>query len=164
VAGSVRWVSEAAEGLLVGFSFDRMPPEQTIPLVRLITSSPDWVRHDREEHARMAAAAARTLTGAARRVNPALRTELRITTRDIAELAPVSDSQLSSAFSVHVEDLSYGGARVRSRRPLTLGDRYSVALSENGRSATAEVRWVQRRRGVYVAGLKFERANESVAS
>lgn len=159
--GTVRWVSESTEGLLVGYEFAALAPSQAINVVHAITTSPDWVRHDREEGAHMAAAASRTLTGAAGRVKSSLRSELRVTTRGIVQLQPPGPHAThgSSPFSVHLEDLSFGGARVRSTKRLTSGDTYLVSLGDDGGStARAQVRWVERRRGRYIAGLQFDRA------
>lgn len=158
VSGMVRWVTESANGVLVGFEFGTLTATQSVQLVRAITSSPDWVRHDREEGARVVAAAGRTVTGAARRVSPALRSELRVATRGIAQLT--ARGLAASPFSVSLEDLSFGGCRVRSARPLTPGERYTVTLGDHDRGIDAEVRWVQRRRGRFIAGLRFDRTSE----
>ncbi|MGX5681025.1 glycosyltransferase family 2 protein [Schumannella luteola] len=160
VAGQVRWVSESKDALLVGLSFDALTPTQAVAVMAAITSSPDWVRHDREEGARMATAAARTLTGAARRVNPSLRSELRVATRGVAQLQ--APGIAARPITVYLEDLSYGGARVRSPQPLASGETYQVSLGGSA-TARAHVRWVQRRRGRFVAGLQFDR-EESRAS
>jgi cellulose synthase (UDP-forming) len=62
---------------------------------------------------------------------------------------------------VHLEDLSFGGCRIRSRQRLSSGDQYEVDLyGHSAFSSPAEVRWVQRRGGLYVAGLKFKRQAE----
>ncbi|HEY0883461.1 MAG TPA: glycosyltransferase family 2 protein, partial [Archangium sp.] len=154
VSGQVRWVSESQDALLAGLSFDALTPQQATRVMAAITSSPDWVRHDREEGARMVTAAGRTLTGAARRVSPSLRSELRVTTRGTAKMT--APGLAATPITVHLEDLSYGGARVRSPQPLASGETYDVMLG--GSAATrAHVRWVQRRRGRFIAGLQFDR-------
>ncbi len=153
VVGTVRWVSETSDGVAVGFEFDTLPPTRAVELMGVITASPDWVRHDREENARMVSAAARTVSGAARRVNPALRSELRVATRGIAQLE--ARGIAARPFTVHLEDLSFGGCRVRSPQRLTLGETYTVSLGASHDTASAQVRWVERRRGRYVAGLQF---------
>jgi hypothetical protein len=115
----------------------------------------------REENATLAGAAARTTMGAARRVNPSLRSEIRLHGRRIAQLHPFESSKVASSFAVHLEDLSFGGFRIRSRQRLSSGDQYEVDLyGHNTFSSPAEVRWVQRRGGLYVAGLKFKRQAE----
>ena len=164
LSGTVRWVTESPRGLLIGFEFGVLTAVQCIRLMRAITSSPDWVRHDREYHARVVSAAGRTVAGAARRVSPALRSELRVATRGIARLT--ARGFAATPFTVSLEDLSAGGCRVRSRQPLAPGERYTVALGEDradlehAGGATAQVRWVQRRRGRYIAGLQFDRTSE----
>ena len=164
LSGTVRWVTESPRGLLIGFEFGVLSAVQCIWVVRAITSSPDWVRHDREYHARVTAAAGRTVAGAARRVSPALRTELRVATRGVAQLTAAGFA--ASPFSVSLEDLSAGGCRVRSRTALAPGERYTVLFGddrdhfEGARNTTAQVRWVQRRRGRYIAGLQFDRTSE----
>ncbi|MDO7880890.1 glycosyltransferase family 2 protein [Salinibacterium soli] len=154
VPAEVRWVSESTDALLAGLSFGSLTPAQSIAVMAAITASPDWVRHDREEGARMATAAARTLTGAARRVSPSLRSELRVTARGVAQLQ--APGIAATPITVHLEDLSYGGARIRSPRPLASGETYDVTLGGSA-TARAQVRWVQRRRGRFVAGLQFDR-------
>lgn len=158
VTGNCRWVSETAEGMLVGFEFDRLAPAHAVAIMRAITASDDWVRHDREENARVGGAALRTLIGATRRVTPSLRTELRLATRGVAQLhrPEMSGGGQDEVFSVHVEDLSFGGCRVRSRQRLSSGEHYLLDFGEaHGGRSTAEVRWVQRRAGRYVAGLRL---------
>jgi cellulose synthase (UDP-forming) len=160
VEGTVRWVSESPDALLAGLSFEPLSAQQCIRLMSVITSSPDWVRHDREDGARMTAAATRTLVGAARRVSPSLRSELRITTRGVAQLQAAGIA--AEPFTVHLEDLSFGGARVRSSHRLTSGETYTVALGSGRDAALARVRWVQHRRGRYIAGLQFEHATDAI--
>jgi cellulose synthase (UDP-forming) len=161
ISGSSRWISESADGMLVGFEFDELAPNQAVRLVGAITGSPHWVRHDRQVNATLAGAAARTAVGAARRVNPSLRSEIRLNGRRIAQLHPFESSKIASSFAVHLEDLSFGGCRIRSRQRLSSGDQYEVDLYGNNTfSSPAEVRWVQRRGGLYVAGLKFKRQAE----
>lgn len=167
VSGTGRWVSETADGMLVGFEFDRLTPGQAVSIMRAITESNDWVRHDREENARVGGAALRTLIGATRRVTPSLRSELRLATRGIAQMhSHEGQGDSDTAFSVHLEDLSFAGCRVRSRRPLNSGERYLLDFGEaRGGPSLAEVRWVQRRQGRYVAGLRlnttYERSSRS---
>lgn len=158
ISGSSRWVSETDNGLLVGFEFDELPPAQAVKLVAKITSSPHWVRHDREVNAGIAGAAARTVMGAVRKANPALRTELRVATHGMAHLRQEA-SELAPSFAVHLEDLSFGGCRVLSPRRLSSGDHYQVDLGDQ-RSSGAEVQWVERHGGQYLAGLKFDGAME----
>jgi cellulose synthase (UDP-forming) len=161
ITGSSRWISESADGMLVGFEFDELAPDLAMGLVGAITGSPHWVRHDREENATIAGAAARTAMGAARRVRPSLRSEFRVNGRRIAQLHPFESSKIATSFAVHLEDLSFGGCRIRSRQRLSSGDQYEVDLyGRNTFSSPAEVRWVQRRGGLYVAGLKFKRQAE----
>jgi len=160
VTGRSRWVSDTADGMLVGFQFDRLAPQQAIAVMRAITASDDWVRHDREEKARVGGAALRTLIGATRRVNPSLRAELRVATRGVARLYARNNTDTGftddNGFSVHLEDLSFGGCRVRSRHRLSSGETYVLFFGASpGRRSTAEVRWVQRRGGRYVAGLQL---------
>ncbi|WP_276941634.1 glycosyltransferase family 2 protein [Ferrimicrobium acidiphilum] len=154
ISGSSRWVSETNNGLLVGFEFDELPPAEAVKLVAKITSSPRWVRHDREVSAGIAGAAARTVIGAARKANPALRTELRVATHGIAHLRQ-EEFELAPSFEVDLEDLSFGGCRILSPRRLSLGDHYQVDLGDR-RSGGAEVQWVERHGGRYLAGLKFD--------
>lgn len=162
ISGSVRWVSETDNGLLIGFAFEELPPVQAVRLVAAITSSPNWVRHDREVNAGIAGTAARTVIGAARKAQPALRSELRLATHGIAHLRQEA-SELAPSFAVHLEDLSYGGCRVFSPRRLSSGDHYQVDFG-NRCLDRAEVQWVQRRGGGYLAGLKFDGAMESLIS
>lgn len=154
VYGNSQWLSETEDGLLVGFEFEKLSPTQAVKLVAKITSSPHWVRHDREVNARIASAATRAVVGASRRVNPSLRSELRLATRGLVHLRQEA-SGLAPAFVVHLEDLSFGGCRVRTPRRLSSGDRYQVDL-DGQHAGGAEVRWVQRRGRLYVAGLKFD--------
>jgi cellulose synthase (UDP-forming) len=162
VPGSCRWVGSTDHGMLVGFEFGELQPGQAVELVATITGSPYWVRHDREEDASIADAAARTVMGAARRVDPSLRSELRASRRGMAQLHTNDATVSAASFAVHLEDLSFGGCRVRSRRPLIAGDHYVVDLDgHNSANSTAEVRWVQRRGGGYVAGLRFDRHEEA---
>lgn len=105
----------------------------------------------------MPTAAARTIAGAVRRVNPSYRSELRVTARGVAQLQ--ARGMAATPFTVSLEDLSYGGARVRSAQKLVSGESYSVALSGSDDTHRAEVRWVQKRRGRYIAGLQFDRAS-----
>ncbi len=158
VTGSCRWVSETPDGLLVGFEFDGLDPAHSVSVMQAITASDDWVRHDREENARLGGAALRTLIGATRRVTPSLRSELRLATRGVANLhrLQLSGGGQDPEFSVHLEDLSFGGCRVRSRQRLTLGEQYLLDFGEaQGSQFTAEVRWVNRSAGRYVAGLQL---------
>lgn len=160
LTGEVRWVSETLEGLLVGFEFAPLSPRHAIGVVNAITSSSNWVRHDREEGARMGSAALRTLTGATRRVSPSLRSELRVTTRGLGQLhrSGADADHDPHPFAIHLEDLSFGGARVRSTRRLESGDIYLLSLDEStGHETSAQVRWVEKRRRHYIAGLKFDR-------
>ncbi|MDQ1529738.1 MAG: hypothetical protein QOE85_304 [Actinomycetota bacterium] len=160
ISGNSRWISESADGMLVGFEFDELAPDQAVRLVGAISGSPHWVRHDREDKARLAGAAARTVIGAARRVNPSLRSEFRAKGRRIAQLHP-SGTKIATPFAVHLDDLSFGGCRVRSRHRINFGDEYGVELhGHHSFSSPAEVRWVHRRGGLYVAGLKFKRHGE----
>ncbi|WP_341953440.1 glycosyltransferase family 2 protein [Salinibacterium sp. TMP30] len=158
VLGDCRWVSETEDGLLVGFEFDQLSPTQAVKLVSTITSSPHWVRHDREVNAQVASAAARTVMGAVRRVNPSLRSELRLATRGVAHLRRET-TELAPTFAVYLEDLSFGGCRVRSPQYLRSGDHYQVDL-DGQHAGAAEVRWVEKRGRRYVAGLKFDRQRE----
>ncbi|EPR76161.1 Cellulose synthase (UDP-forming) [Leifsonia rubra CMS 76R] len=158
VSGSSRWLSETDDGLLVGFEFDDLSAAQSVALVTTITSSPHWVRHDREVNAHIVGAAARTVVGAARRANPSLRSELRLTTRGVAHLRQ-EEAELKSSFEVRLEDLSFGGCRVRSPQRLRSGDRYQVDL-DGQHSGGAEVRWVEKRGRWCIAGLRFDREVE----
>lgn len=154
VAGNSRWLSDADGGLLVGFEFEKLPPIQAVRLMAQITSSPRWVRHDREVKARVAGAVGRTVIGAIRRVNPSLRSELRLPTRGVAHLRQETMG-LATSFAVRLEDLSFGGCRVRSHQRLNSGDHYEVNL-DGPHAGGAEVRWVARRGRHYVAGLRFD--------
>jgi len=141
-----------------------LAPAQAIKLIGSITASPNWVRHDREEGAHIAGAAVRTMFGAARRVPPSLRSELRLATRRRVVLQPQDVWESTASFAVHLEDLSFGGCRVRSPRRLASGDRYLVHFAnQTPESSTAEVLWVRRRGGRYVAGLKFGSSSERLA-
>lgn len=159
VPAHVRWVSESRDALLAGLSFEHLAPAQAVGVMAAITGSPSWVRHDREDRARMPVAAARTLLGAARRVDPSLRSELRVTARGTARLQAAGFA--ATPFTVNLEDLSYGGARVRSPQRLASGETYAVSIAGSDEPTRAEVRWVQKRRGRYVAGLQFDRASAS---
>jgi cellulose synthase (UDP-forming) len=154
VSGKSRWLSETKDGLLIGFEFAELSPAQTVRLVAKITSSPHWVRHDREVNARIVGAATRAVMGAARRVNPSLRSELRLSMSGVAHLRQEA-SELAPSFAVYLEDLSFGGCRVRSPQRLSSGDHYQVEL-DGQHAGGAEVRWVEKRGRRYVAGLKFD--------
>ncbi|MGB5937301.1 MAG: glycosyltransferase [Ornithinimicrobium sp.] len=154
VHGNSRWLSETEDGLLVGFEFEKLSPEQAVKVVATITASPHWVRHDREVNAGIAGAATRAVVGASRRVSPSLRAELRVATRGFVHLRQET-AEPTPRFAVSLEDLSFGGCRVRSPRRLSSGDRYQVDM-DGQHSGGAEVRWVERRGRRYVAGLKFD--------
>jgi cellulose synthase (UDP-forming) len=154
ITGATRWVSEVPEGLVVGFEFVDVSAAHMIGIVRHITDSPAWVRDSREENAVLVGAAARTVTGAARRVRPSLRSEARIPTRGIAEL-----TRDQSTTTVHLEDLSYAGCRIRTREHLVTGERVTIALSDlRPTQSPATVQWTERRGAREVAGLRFDPA------
>ncbi|MGB3686917.1 MAG: glycosyltransferase [Ornithinimicrobium sp.] len=154
VHGNSRWLSETEDGVLVGFEFEKLSPEQAVKVVATITASQHWVRHDREVNAGIAGAATRAVVGASRRVSPSLRAELRVATRGFVHLRQET-AEPTPRFAVSLEDLSFGGCRVRSPRRLSSGDRYQVDM-DGQHSGGAEVRWVERRGRRYVAGLKFD--------
>lgn len=162
VPGVMRWVTEVPQGLQVGFEFEHLSAAHTIGIVRLITESTAWVRGDREAGARVMGAARRTLVGAARRVEPSLRAEARLATRGLATL-----QHRGASSTVHLEDLSFGGCRIRTQGALAVGDHVTIDLSESTAAPrAASVRWIERRGRRTIAGLKFElaRAEEKVAS
>ena len=161
VPGVIRWVKEVPQGLLVGFEFADTSAAHTIGIVRHITNSPKWVRSDREEGARILGAARRTLVGTAQRVKPSLRSEARLTTRGLATLRNDKGESV-----VHLEDLSFGGCRIRTRGGLAVGDHVMIGLSDQATlPRAAAVRWVERRGRRQIAGLKFElaRSEEKVS-
>jgi cellulose synthase (UDP-forming) len=163
VSGSGRWVSETTDGMLLGFEFDTLPPARAVAIMRAITGSDDWVRHDREENAHVVGAMWRALLGATRRVTPSLRSELRLATHGVAQLHDphLHGGEGDAGFSVHLEDLSFAGCRVRSRQRLSSGETYLVDFGEtHDEPSVAEVRWVQRRHGRYIAGLQLHTATE----
>ncbi|MEO7348878.1 MAG: glycosyltransferase family 2 protein [Terrimesophilobacter sp.] len=153
IAGKSRWVSKTDDALMVGFEFEELSAAQAVKVMATITSSPHWVRHDREVKAHVAGTVVRTVIGTARRVNPSQRSEMRLTRRGFAQLHKEGE-ELTSIFTVRLEDLSFGGCRVRSHRPISQGERFHVEL-EGRKAVEAEVRWVRRRRRRYVAGLRF---------
>lgn len=160
VPGVIRWVTEVPQGLQVGFEFVDVSAAHTIGIVRHITESPNWVRSDREDGARLLGAARRTIAGAARRVEPSLRSEARLATRGLATLHRRGASSV-----VHLEDLSFGGCRIRLQGDLAVGDHVTIDLSDSTAAPrAASVRWVERRGRRRVAGLRFElaRAEERV--
>ncbi len=154
VPGLTRWVKEVPQGLQVGFEFSELSAAHTIGIVGLITESPDWVRNDREDGARVVGAARRTLAGAVRRVTPSLRSEARLATRGLATVHYGDEQE-----TVHLEDLSFGGCRIRTRRGLAVGDHVTIDLSDSAAAPrAATVRWIDRRGRRVVAGLRFELA------
>jgi len=156
VPGVTRWISEVPEGLVAGFEFTDPSASHMVGIMRHITESPTWVRGDREEGANLAVAATRTVVGAARRVRPSLRAEARIPTRGIAEL-----TRDHSTTTVHLEDVSFGGCRIRTHEDLHAGERVAIDLSYlQPSSRPATVQWVERRGARTVAGLRFDLAQE----
>ncbi|MFN4001722.1 glycosyltransferase [Microcella sp.] len=160
VPGVVRWASEEPSGLMVGFEFSNPTPTHMIGVMRHITDSPTWVRSDREDAARVWGAASRTLVGATQRVRPWQRSEPRLETRGIAVVSRGDEVE-----RVHLEDLSFGGCRIRVSAGMTLvvGDSLLIDLSEShlddstiAAPRTATVRWIENRGARHIAGLKFE--------
>ena len=158
--GVTRWVSEAPEGLVVGFEFTDPSAANLIGIMRQITESPAWVRGDREHGANVWGATTRTVVGAVSRVQPSLRAEARVLIRGIAQLTRETETT-----PVHLEDLSFGGCRIRTRESLLTGEHVTIDVSErHSEPRAATVQWVERRGSRRVAGLRFDptRTEESV--
>jgi len=152
VPGATRWVSEGAEGLSVGFEFTNLSAAHMIGIMRHITEAPGWVRGDREVDASLLSSATRTLVGAATRVRPSLRAEARVSTRDVGNVTVGNTTT-----SAHLEDLSFGGCRIRTNANLARGQRVLMGLSgHEPAERTATVQWVERRGSRTVAGLRFD--------
>jgi len=59
--------------------------------------------------------------------------------------------------SAHLEDLSFGGCRIRTHADLALGQRVLMGLSGyDSAERSATVQWVERRGSRTVAGLRFD--------
>lgn len=162
VPGVTRWVAEVDSGLMFGFEFTHPSAAHSIGIMRHITDSPDWVRHDREERARLVPALTRTVVGAVRRVRPNVRADARVGARGLAHLTH-HDRNLEA----HIEDVSFGGCRIRTRAPLETGDRVTIDIADlPPAQRAASVRWVERRGARTIAGLQFEpvRAEEHLVS
>ena len=149
--GELRWVREAPTGLLIGFEFSPLTAAQVVGIMRHITESSSWVRGDREVGAHLIGAAARAVAGASRRVRPSLRGHARLETRGLAQL-----TREGTTSTVHLEDVSFGGCRIRSRHDLALGERVTIQL-EDSLTAPREaiVRWVEHRGARTIAGVQF---------
>jgi cellulose synthase (UDP-forming) len=78
-----------------------------------------------------------------------------------ASAAPVLVPAMDAPLEAAVDDVSFGGCRVHTDRRFEPGDLVSVAIEGwLATPETAEVRWVRRRRGGYVAGLQFGRTDQ----
>ncbi|MGB7450178.1 MAG: glycosyltransferase [Ornithinimicrobium sp.] len=184
LSGEVRWVVTQDHGVQFSIRFDPIPPDPFVALVSTITSSPWWVRDDREDGSHVAAVASHAMSGTMKRLAPSVRQEVRrasspMATLEVLEVAPrhagaSSASPPSSGESAlmlqpvsvaeaQVEDLSFGGCRLRTHIPLHTGQMLQVTIPNVLRGPrVAEVRWVRHRRGSCTAGLQFRLEDDSV--
>lgn len=82
----------------------------------------------------------------------------RVTVQSVETLLVVMENQRSQAFKVRVTDLSGGGARLLSPRPLVVGQSLAMrlVLGENDAiQVRARVVWVRRFSQVWQAGIQF---------
>lgn len=188
VAGETRWVADVDGGLMVGFRFAALDAPTTVSLVGVITGSPDWVRGDREEHARLGGAVTRTLTGTMRPGVAAARREVRVPTQATVLMHPLLHGSARGpaaqtpgkhvdpatmptyvcderTYVGVVEDLSFGGCRVTMGERLEPGTLLSVSIDGHLRTAeVAEVRWTRRTTEGYQTGLRFGRSEDLVSA
>ncbi|HKJ11380.1 MAG TPA: glycosyltransferase [Ornithinimicrobium sp.] len=178
--GEVRWVVTRDDGLQVSFRFDPIPGAQTVALVSIITSSPWWVRDDRELAAYVVMAAGRTVSGTMTPASSHARQQARQLHTPAATLAVLQptpsregptgtpDSSGRSPLTLRpaeaepvdarVEDMSFNGCRLRTDLALQSGQLVQVSIPEAlPGPEVAEVRWVRHRRGTCTAGLLFRR-------
>ncbi len=102
VPGHVRWVTGNDEGLLVGFQFDPLSADQFVAMMHLITELPGWVRDDRERGASVIGSAGRTIVGTTRRARAHARREVRLTTRTVATVVPLTATSSLDALTTRV--------------------------------------------------------------
>jgi cellulose synthase (UDP-forming) len=183
IAGHSRWMVANDDGVTLGFSFQSLSTRTWIDLVGVLTDSPTWVRGDREVAARLATSVGRTVAGTATRVIAHARRDVRIPVNSPAHVRPLtlhrfagdpsngsgkhrSGSQVPvlvpttpEPVEALVEDYSFGGARLRTRRQLEPGGFVSVEIPTRLEfPELAEVRWVRRSRRGFHAGVSFARS------
>jgi hypothetical protein len=91
------------------------------------------------------------------------RAHRRVTLQSVETLLVVVENRRSQAFKVRVTDLSGGGARLLSPRPLTVGQSLAMrlVLGENDAiQVRARVVWVRRFSQVWQAGIQFVEISE----
>ncbi|WP_167139576.1 glycosyltransferase [Diaminobutyricimonas sp. TR449] len=187
VSGQSRWIVGTNDGVTLGFVFDPLSTGQWIDLVSVLSSSPAWVRNDREVGARLTASLGRTVAGTASRVAAHARRDIRVpanapalvrpltadmatsTSRESAggrhstgAAAPVLVPKTSEALPATVEDYSFGGARLFTKKRLEPGGFVSIEIPDRLEiPEVAEVRWVRRSTQGFRAGVLFARTEAS---
>ena len=184
--GEVRWVLTRDDALQVSFRFDPVPGAQTVALVSTITSSPWWVRDDRELASYVVLAAGRTVSGTMTPASSHARQQARHLDSPAATLAVLQPSPsleetaaspsaapgapltlepaATDPVAAQVEDMSFNGCRLRTDLALQSGQLVQVSIPTVLHAPqVAEVRWVRHRRGSCTAGLRFRLEESSVS-
>ncbi len=93
----------------------------------------------------------------------ALRAYERMDVDAAASLSPLGDTREADGLSVHIANISIGGACIRADRPIEVGSTWTLELSEHGgRRACVVIRWAREGAGGWDHGLQFVLAPEAL--